>query len=577
MADALNLPGVRLPRSLVPFVLGLLLLLAIGASTAVAEVPSDPDPTFSGDGFAPSALPFKYESGLAIAPAPGGKVVVAYYVQGGLSPGTYLTRLMPDGSPDQSFGTGGLRAIERACGFQTVIADLTVLPDGRILTAGACNENILLMRFNADGSDDLNFDGDLGNPGGGNGYVETTFPQAGPAAYHLIVDPADGRITVAGLCCTGVPPSGQDTIFARYTADGRLDPSFDGPPVNPAGGNGRVLIPFDTDEDDSAQALVDLGGGRVAICGERKAMTFVAVLDPTGQLDKSFSSDGIAEVDQVKGNERGDALALDAGGGLVVASAGGGVKGNTVVSRFDPSGNLDAAFGKRTIDPSPGLATFPLAMAIQANGRILIAGFSYVEIDPGVYTGGRIMVARLLPGGEADQSFAPGGARLYTGPQERATAADAALDQSGKLLLAGSSTAGEKTIGLAARILTEPYTAPAPTARPANRFKFAGVKLNKRKGTATLLIEVPGPGALMLAGTKKLAPGSKGLAKAGKFGLTIKLRGKAKKKLASRAALKGLARAKVKAAVTYTPTGGDPLTQTKKLGLVRRAASAYGR
>jgi hypothetical protein len=99
--------------------------------------------------------------------------------------------------------------------------------------------------------------------------------------------------------------------------------------------------------------------------------------------------------------------------------------------------------------------------------------------------------------------------------------------------------------------------------RPSNLFHFVKLKRNKKKGTATLAILVPGPGTLTLSG--------KGLAKqqAGPHGVeTVKLavnaKGKAKKKL-SRSGT-----AKVELTVTFTPTGGDPRTQAKSVKLIRR-------
>ena len=115
---------------------------------------------------------------------------------------------------------------------------------------------------------------------------------------------------------------------------------------------------------------------------------------------------------------------------------------------------------------------------------------------------------------------------------------------------------------------------PPPTVgvSPSNRFKFAGLKRNKRKGTATLFVEVPSAGQLKLAKTKKLKGASKTVAKAGRVGIPIKLRAKAKSRLKLLAALKTpkLGRLKLKVSVTFAPTGGVPLTLPKRLSLLRR-------
>ena len=87
---------------------------------------------------------------------------------------------------------------------------MVVLPDGRILTGGTCAHDYILMRFNPNGSFDTGFDGDPENPGGGDGVVETKFPQK-VFADTITVDPGSGAITLSGGCCTNALPAGQDT------------------------------------------------------------------------------------------------------------------------------------------------------------------------------------------------------------------------------------------------------------------------------------------------------------------------------------------------------------------------------
>ena len=99
---------------------------------------------------------------------------------------------------------------------------------------------------------------------------------------------------------------------------------------------------------------------------------------------------------------------------------------------------------------------------------------------------------------------------------------------------------------------------------PANEFSFGKVKTNKRKGTAKLTVKVPGPGELALAKNAKVKGKKKGAAAAGKQKLPIKPRRTAKKRLAAKG------NAKVEAEVTYTPDGGEPNTQTKRVKLVKR-------
>jgi len=100
---------------------------------------------------------------------------------------------------------------------------------------------------------------------------------------------------------------------------------------------------------------------------------------------------------------------------------------------------------------------------------------------------------------------------------------------------------------------------------PSNEFSFGKVKKNKRKGTAKLTVDVPGAGELELAKTKKVKADEELAEAEGKVKLSIKPKGKAKRKLNRKG------KAKVTAEVTYTPDGGEPNTEDKKIKLRKRS------
>jgi hypothetical protein len=106
-------------------------------------------------------------------------------------------------------------------------------------------------------------------------------------------------------------------------------------------------------------------------------------------------------------------------------------------------------------------------------------------------------------------------------------------------------------------------------------FSLGKVKRHKRKGTATLSVDVPGPGTLVLTGKGlvKQRPGgasravriaAKTVSAAGKVTLRVKSKGKKRRKL-NRAG-----KVRVKAKVMFTNTGGVPLTKAKRVKLVKR-------
>jgi hypothetical protein len=108
---------------------------------------------------------------------------------------------------------------------------------------------------------------------------------------------------------------------------------------------------------------------------------------------------------------------------------------------------------------------------------------------------------------------------------------------------------------------------------PYDEFSLGKLKRNKRKGTAKLTVNVPGPGELSLSGNgvkpQRPQAGSrsayrKPVAAAGQVQLKIKATGKKRKKL------NHTGKVKLKIKVTYTPTTGSAQSRSKKLKLKKK-------
>ena len=101
---------------------------------------------------------------------------------------------------------------------------------------------------------------------------------------------------------------------------------------------------------------------------------------------------------------------------------------------------------------------------------------------------------------------------------------------------------------------------------PTNTFTLGAITRNKKKGTATLTADVPNPGDLtgsgkgVKAASDEAAVISKSVG-VGPAQLLIKAKGKKKRKLNE------TGKVKLNVAVTYTPSGGDPSTQSVKVKL----------
>jgi hypothetical protein len=103
---------------------------------------------------------------------------------------------------------------------------------------------------------------------------------------------------------------------------------------------------------------------------------------------------------------------------------------------------------------------------------------------------------------------------------------------------------------------------------PTNTFALTGTQRNKKRGTATLTLNLPNPGELIGAGqgaqvASAGAHASKPLP-AGPATLLVKPAGKKKRKLNATGGVK------VTVFITYTPSGGDPGTESLKVKLKKK-------
>jgi uncharacterized delta-60 repeat protein len=126
---------------------------AAGAIVARLRATGALDPDFGGDGRV--ALPGG-GSASAVLVQPDRKIVVAGNASG--SGAMTVTRLMPDGSLDTGFGTGGTATIDFGA-LADLAAGAALQADGRIVVAGYTQsaEDVAVARLNANGSPDATF------------------------------------------------------------------------------------------------------------------------------------------------------------------------------------------------------------------------------------------------------------------------------------------------------------------------------------------------------------------------------------------------------------------------------------
>jgi hypothetical protein len=126
----------------------------------------------------------------------------------------------------------------------------------------------------------------------------------------------------------------------------------------------------------------------------------------------------------------------------------------------------------------------------------------------------------------------------------------------------GDGSSGAFTIGGADFGNLDSRLNASAVIEPSNAFTLGAVRRHKKKGTATLTVQVPNPGEITGSGKGVKAATVRALP--GTMKLRIAAKGKKRRKLGD------TGRVKLRAAITYTPTGGDPNTQSTRVRLRKR-------
>lgn len=271
--------------------------------------------------------------------------------------------------------------------------------------------------------------GDLDPTFGSQGKVTTDFGFDNSEAKAAAVQP-DGKIVVAGFSYNG---HAYDFALARYKSDGLLDPTFSQ--------DGLVTTHLSNDDNFTAAALALQPDGKLVVAGSSNGAFVVVRYQSNGQLDPTFSGDGIVTTD-LEGDAQ--AVALQANGKIVVA---GGSSGAFLLMRYNSNGVLDPNFdGDGIVITQVGIFGGAKAVAIQADGKILAAGTSHAQSG-----GDRFSLVRYKLNGSLDPDFGSGGISIidFSGWIEEANAM--ALQPDGKIVVAGSnlSSSSQRNFALA--------------------------------------------------------------------------------------------------------------------------------
>ncbi len=197
----------------------------------------DLDSSFGKGGIARTTVPGSSTRGRSVAIQSDGKIMVGgLMITSSIPSISYLlTRLNPDGSPDNTWDGDGIKSIPYGTSPMTDepgVRSVAVAPDGRVIALGYANR--VVYSFGPDGSTDSGF---------GTGGTANVWSSVNNAPYDLTVS-AGGRITVVGNT-TSASPSGSQYVqtITKFRKDGSLDTSFSGDGYLTVGSNegGRIV------------------------------------------------------------------------------------------------------------------------------------------------------------------------------------------------------------------------------------------------------------------------------------------------------------------------------------------------
>jgi uncharacterized delta-60 repeat protein/CSLREA domain-containing protein len=319
------------------------------------------------------------------------------------------------GSIDSTFNPGGTGATSNSSALPQYVSSLAVQPDGKVIIGGAFlfyngTARNRIARVNPDGSLDTTF-----NPGTGfNDYVS-----------KMVLQP-DGKVIVAGNF-TGYNGVTRPRL-ARLHSDGSLDTSF---PFNSSGPNGAI---YSLALQPDGKVLV--GGGFTAynVFTPRKQ---ILRLNADGTLDNTFVAAGSSTASP--DGPAVSCIAVQPDGKIVIGGGFfdfGGVT-NTRILRLNADGSVDASFTSAT-----GLSLAPSDILLQPDGKLVVGGQWAGNDTP--Y--GEKAIVRLNGDGSVDNTFNPG-----TGIPGFVNSL--ALQPDGKLIVAGNFPSyNGTTVGSLARV-----------------------------------------------------------------------------------------------------------------------------
>ena len=213
-------------------------------------------------------------------------------------------------------------------------------------------------------------------------------------------------------------------------APGELDTTF--------GMSGYVATSFSTD-GDLAKAVVVQSDGKIVVVGflvvSNGRAFAMSRYDAGGNLDATFGTAGLVTTDLGPGmQDEGQAVALQADGKIVAAGfAGVGADGDFALVRYNADGSLDSSFGSGGIVTTDFFGASDAAhdVVIQPDGKIIAVGYTRDSNSTD------FALARYQGDGSLDTTFGSGGLVTSAFAEDTIGVSAVVLQPDGKIIVCG--------------------------------------------------------------------------------------------------------------------------------------------
>lgn len=264
---------------------------------------------------------------LAAVELSNGMIMICGGVEVGNQRDIIISRLLPDGSVDLSFGVNGVQRIDLSLGGIDMAFSMAIAQDGDIvitgMTQGMNDMDLFVLKIDTAGSFDNNF--------GGTGFV--VYPVADDQTGKKVLIQPDGKILVLGI--TEVP-NGNDGWILRLNTDGTPDNSFSM--------DGEEIINLNNSSGSELHDIAILSTGEIFAAGYHDGdKAIIAKLNSDGSPDLTFGNNGILE-HLVNMSDPGIFTGIEADASDRILACGyysNGLNTASMIIRILPDGTMD--------------------------------------------------------------------------------------------------------------------------------------------------------------------------------------------------------------------------------------------